>query len=317
MNGLRAGLPLVLAAALVLSAHPSRANGPLGLLPTQAADAYRQHVGQRFTFVCPASDGMKTYVYGTDTYTDNSAVCAAAIHAGVLAPATAGVVTILIGGGAPSFKGTERNGVSSKAYAAWPHSYSFVTDGTPGSVTWATTWNGVPENFTQPIVTNCPANGATDKGIWGTDVYAKGSAICVAAVHAGAITADKGGLVTVSRVPDVKQYPGSQRFRVTSQEWRTAFPDGFRVAAATRGGSPPASAPPPPPASPALGPRTIQLAGFAAGGQVSAGGSPVGPRTIQLAGFVASGTSSSGTASAVSPRTITTTGWAAGLASPP
>jgi hypothetical protein len=41
-------------------------------------------VGQRFSFVCPPSDGGPAYVFGTDVYTDNSPICKAAIHAGAL-----------------------------------------------------------------------------------------------------------------------------------------------------------------------------------------------------------------------------------------
>ena len=189
-----------------LAAH---AQTYLGLAPTQNAGAFRAQAGQTLSFVCPASDGSKAKLYGTDTYTDDSPICAAAIHAGVLKAGRAGIVTILIGNGAKSFKGSERNRIVSHDYGAWGHSYSFVQDGEPGSISWKTVWNGIPDDFTDPIVVNCPGGGDASKTIWGTDVYTRDSKICVAAVHTGSITPEKGGLIMVRRAPAPKEYPGT------------------------------------------------------------------------------------------------------------
>ena len=158
----------VIVAAAALAAAAAHAQTYLGLAPTQNAGAFRAQAGQALSFVCPASDGGKAKLYGTDTYTDDSAICAAAIHAGVLKAGRAGVVTILIGDGAKSFTGSERNRIVSHDYGAWEHSYSFVHDDEPGSITWKTVWNGVPDDFTDPIVVNCPSGGDASKTIWGT-----------------------------------------------------------------------------------------------------------------------------------------------------
>ena len=228
-------------AAAALAAAAAHAQTYLGLAPTQNAGAFRAQAGQALSFVCPASEGGKAKLYGTDTYTDDSAICAAAIHAGVLKPGRAGVVTILIGNGAKSFKGSERNRIVSHDYGAWEHSYSFVHDDEPGSITWKTVWNGIPDDFTDPIVVNCPGGGDASKTIWGTDVYTRDSTICVAAVHTGTITPEKGGLVTVRRAPAPKEYLGTQRYRVTSQRWGSSA-DAFSVAAARRGATATATA---------------------------------------------------------------------------
>jgi hypothetical protein len=195
----RAGYFGLLAAASLAAPQWSHAQEPLGLSavqrPFQSADKSTLQAGQRFTFVCPASDGAGATVYGTDVYTADSAICAAALHAGVLKQGQPGSVTVAIGTGADSFQGSSRNGVTTREYGPWDRSYTytFVRDGAPGLITWRTVWSGVPENFAEPIAVECPATQAVAGKVWGTDVYTRDSVICVAAVHTGAITAEKGG----------------------------------------------------------------------------------------------------------------------------
>ncbi|MES2713313.1 MAG: LCCL domain-containing protein [Pseudomonadota bacterium] len=63
--------------------------------------------------------------------------------------------------------------------------------------------------------------------IWGVDVYTDDSAVCVAAVHAGAIS-PRGGVVTVTRGQGQQRYPGGQRNGVVSYEYGP-WPQSFRV----------------------------------------------------------------------------------------
>jgi hypothetical protein len=291
------------AAALAAAAAPvAYAQNYLGLAPTQNASAYRAQAGQALSFVCPASDGGKAKLYGTDIYTDDSPICAAAIHAGVLKAGRAGIVTILIGDGAKSFKGSDRNRIASFDYGSWGHSYSFVQDGEPGSISWKTVWNGIPDDFTDPIVVSCPPEGDASRAIWGTDVYTRDSTICVAAAHTGSITPEKGGLVTVRRAPAPKEYPGTERFRITSQRWGSSA-DAFTVAVARAAAPPP---PPPPSPPPSALSRTIALAGFTGIGSASQAG-PIASRTITLAGFT--GVGSAPAQAPIGSRTIQTPGW--------
>lgn len=64
--------------------------------------------------------------------------------------------------------------------------------------------------------TGCTAGNGT---VWGTDIYTSDSAVCVAAVHAGAITASEGGLVTVSVLPDQDAYMGSENNGITTNDY--------------------------------------------------------------------------------------------------
>lgn len=85
---------------------------------------YRGQNGTQYTFDCLAQ-GSPRQVWGTDIYTDDSPICAAAVHAGVITTA-GGVITIEIVAGQSSYQASERNGTSSSSYGSWLGSYRFV-----------------------------------------------------------------------------------------------------------------------------------------------------------------------------------------------
>jgi hypothetical protein len=220
-------IPLL--ALTLLPLEPAAAQVSLGLLPTQGAGT--NEPGRRLTFVCAAGTGANARVYGTDVYTVDSAVCPAAIHAGVLKPNVVGVVTILTSTGAKVFRGSTRNGVSTQSYGAWPYSFTFVDDGKPGSITWRTTWSQIPAEFSEPIALVCPPAGQVGV-VWGTGVYSRDSSICTAAVHAGLIRPDTGGAITVERATNAAPFSASDKFGVKSAAW-SAQPDAFTVMSAS------------------------------------------------------------------------------------
>jgi hypothetical protein len=77
-----------------------------------------QQVGQNFVFRVtgnPAGGG----VWGTDVYTLDSNLSAAAVHAGVLRPGQAGLVRVTILGMHPGFQASLQNGVNSQGYGPW------------------------------------------------------------------------------------------------------------------------------------------------------------------------------------------------------
>ncbi|CAH1270202.1 CRISPLD1 [Branchiostoma lanceolatum] len=69
-------------------------------------------------FYCPPACASYQYarVYGTGTYTDNSSICRAAIHAGVLQDYAAGYVDVWAGKGRTSYRGSSQNGVTTESY---------------------------------------------------------------------------------------------------------------------------------------------------------------------------------------------------------
>lgn len=71
---------------------------------------------------CPASMLGSGSVWGTDIYTEDSAVCRAALHAGVITTEGGNVTAVPIAG-QQQYTASERNGVSSRDYGSWGASY--------------------------------------------------------------------------------------------------------------------------------------------------------------------------------------------------
>ena len=74
--------------------------------------------GTRKLLNCPAGCAARGWLWGTDHYTTDSAVCIAAIHAGVV-PAEGGDVVLIREDGRQAYRGTRRNGVESTDYGAF------------------------------------------------------------------------------------------------------------------------------------------------------------------------------------------------------
>lgn len=74
---------------------------------------------------CPAGCAGEVYsIWGTDIYTDDSAVCPAAIHAGVITDAEGGTIVLTFVEGQDSYTGSERNGITTSDYGSWGGSFS-------------------------------------------------------------------------------------------------------------------------------------------------------------------------------------------------
>jgi hypothetical protein len=73
---------------------------------------------------CTAEATQSGTVWGTDVYTDDSAMCRAEFHAGRI-PLSGGVVTVMRGQGRALDVGTTRNGVASNDYPASAASITF------------------------------------------------------------------------------------------------------------------------------------------------------------------------------------------------
>jgi LCCL domain len=98
--------------------------GPNAIDSNTNATNQRGKNGQQFSYTCPANITLNS-VWGTDTYTDDSRICSAAIHAGKITQAGGGLVTIEIAPGQASYVGSSRNGVTSSNYGSWIGSYFF------------------------------------------------------------------------------------------------------------------------------------------------------------------------------------------------
>src|SRR3954447_12517754 len=220
-------LTVVLAVALADGGSPARAAEASGW--SVNATQWRGQNGSQHVIDCPAY-GTVGSVYGTDVYTDDSSICTAAVHVGLISFAGGGTVTIEIRPDAGSYTGTTRNHVTSSSYGTWVGSYVVVgaTPNNPGvaqvttpagSDPWAATaaayrnWVGAQYEF------NCPPNGRQTRTVWGRDIYTDDSSVCTAAVHGGLITFKKGGKVKIEMRDGQASYQASTRNGVKTQSY--------------------------------------------------------------------------------------------------
>jgi hypothetical protein len=206
---------------LAAAASAGPAAVPVGGLNWDAnATAFHGQNGLLVAYKCPAHGTLGT-VYGTGVYTDDSKVCSAAVHAGLITPDSGGTVTIKILPGRSSYTASTRHGVTSNAYGSWSGSYSFVvTPKAPagpildGGRTWSAT--AAAGKTGSRYRYSCPPNGKLGP-VRGSTVYASSSSVCSAAVHAGQISATQGGNVVISIQAGRSSYPGTVKNGVTSR----------------------------------------------------------------------------------------------------
>lgn len=173
---------------------------------------HRGKNGQRFTYVCPAN-GVAYLLYGSDVYTDDSSVCTAAVHAGLISLGRGGPVIVEIRPGQTAYQASARNGVGSLPFRSFAG--SFVLEAAPEEIRWSSTATEHRGKNGQRFMCACPANGVA-RTIYGSDIYTDDSSICTAAVHAGLISLQGGGAVTIEIRPGEKSYAASTGNGVTS-----------------------------------------------------------------------------------------------------
>lgn len=71
-------------------------------------------------------EGMAHQLWGTDVYTDDSAICTAAAHAGLITLEEGGEVTFAFTEGPDVYPASERNGIGSHEGRDWPEGFEFV-----------------------------------------------------------------------------------------------------------------------------------------------------------------------------------------------
>jgi outer membrane protein OmpA-like peptidoglycan-associated protein len=209
--------------------------------PTQCPDNMDAFGGsdEALTCICPEEAMARGSVWGTDTYTADSATCRAALHAGAAAR-RGGTVSLRMLPGRPRYPGTTRNGVQSNNYGSYAASFRFegmsAAAAAPAPAPAAAAPEQCPDNMDsfagsdEALACVCPPAQGGRGSVWGTDTYTADSATCRAAVHAGALSA-RGGPVTVEMLPGQARYPGTTRNGVQSNNYG-AYGASFRVRAA-------------------------------------------------------------------------------------
>lgn len=208
------------APATVPGAAPAAAPGAATGAPACPLNYERRGgLGDAFTCVC-AAGAFGGRVWGTDVYTTDSALCAAALHAGAIS-ASGGEVTVRPSAGRPAYQGSSRNGVTTGSWGAYGASYLFVGERAPGAeaeprILCPSDASGYRGRSVR-ITCQC-APTALRGAVWGSGYYTDDSSVCRAALHAGVIGA-AGGEVTLVTSPGRAAYQGSSQNDVATQSY--------------------------------------------------------------------------------------------------
>lgn len=92
---------------------------------SQNAWPYQGKVGSKHKFYCPGGGKTGGTVYGSGPYTTDSKICVAAVHAGKIKASKGGKVKIKILAGKKKYKGSTRNGVTTRSWGSYPKSFKF------------------------------------------------------------------------------------------------------------------------------------------------------------------------------------------------
>jgi hypothetical protein len=184
---------------------------------------FRNRAGETLSFAIRGRDDQP--VWGTATYTDDSALETAAVHAGLLRPGQGGIVKVQPLPGQDRYDPTNQNGVQSSAYARHAGSYRFaaVSITTPARTSSLSSYRDLVGH-----AITLPAIGSASGSVWGSDVYTDDSSTGAAAVHAGVLSVGEFGFVKITIMPGQARYDGSARNGVTSQPY-DRFDGSFRV----------------------------------------------------------------------------------------
>jgi hypothetical protein len=190
---------------------------------TADAQAHRGEDGEQFDQDCPAGGEADT-IWGVELYTDDSSICTAAVHVGLLSFDEGGTVTYEIAPGEDRYESGIANEITSMSYGSWDGSFLFpdAPPGTgefqPGVDSWAVTPLGRALAEGDSYEHQC-GPGGTPGRIWGTQTYTADSSICTAAVHAGLISAADGGTVAIEVIAGQETYEGTEANGVLSSAY--------------------------------------------------------------------------------------------------
>jgi hypothetical protein len=199
--------------------------------PTSIAN-FRGRFGE--TVTVPVVGAATGTVWGSDIYTDDSSLGAAAVHAGLLQPGEFGFVRVTLLGGQDHYPAVSRNGVASQEYGEWQGSFKLARAPQPwvlrlpedvvdasGMVSLPALRKQVGLSFSLVVV------GAAGT-VRGSDVYTDDSSIAAAAVHAGVLRPGEKGYVRVTLLPGQAGYSGSEQNGVKSAD-AGAWAGSFRI----------------------------------------------------------------------------------------
>lgn len=216
-------LALLLGQGVLAQPSSGKLGAPVASSSVPAPDpgslfSYADAIGTTHRFVVVGA--TRGGIWGDGTYTSDSILAVAAVHAGLLEPGQSGIVTVEIVEGLPRYTGSERNGVTSLAYGAWEIAYTLtdvelaggdVALPDPGDLSGFRGQNGAMLKF--------EVTGSVDGSVWGDGVYTDDSLLAAAAVHAGLLQRGETGIVTVEILPGQESYAASEANGIVSSSY--------------------------------------------------------------------------------------------------
>jgi phage baseplate assembly protein gpV len=184
---------------------------------------YRTKVGEKYTLDCPPG-GKPGSVWGVETYTADSSICTAAVHVGLITFEKGGDVEYEIAAGQDEYQSASAHDVLSSHYGRFDGSFTFPKappgsgDFTIGAESWQRTAAEYRGKNGERFSFECAPGGPTGS-VWGTGTYTDDSSVCSAAVHAGLLTVEKGGKVTIEIAAGKSSYEGTTAYGVTSSDY--------------------------------------------------------------------------------------------------
>jgi len=170
---------------------------------------------------CSAQAAQNGNLWGTDVYTADSALCPAALHAGVI-DFPGGRISVRAAPGRNAYPGSDRNGLQSAPFGRYERSIAFLYDGErhnhialaacPGNAA------ALAPGASLACLCSWSASGEAAGTVWGTGPYTADSALCRAAVHAGRI-GPGGGVIRARALPGRAAYPAGEANGVTAEPW--------------------------------------------------------------------------------------------------
>ncbi len=210
-------LVLALTGNLVLA----RSSSPLPAAVAQSTiDTYRALPGTVLYFTLTGTSTGS--LWGSNPYTADSSLSAAAVHAGVIAAGATKNVKVTILPGLSTYPGSTANGVSSSTYAAYSASIRIdADDGGDNPVlsdpSALRSFESVPGGVFRFLVTAKASAG----GVWGTNAYTSDSVLASTVVHAGVLSEGQTGIVRVVMGSGLTNFLGSTSNGVTSSNFGT------------------------------------------------------------------------------------------------
>lgn len=245
---------IALALPMIAHAQTTDTVAPPRLSCGESLRSLQLDAGETKVVECPRRCTRQP-VWGTDIYSADSSICAAAVHQGLVSATSGGIVEVRASGSEQEFAGSERNGVRSQAWGPWPHSFTLAkpadvtpatAEGTsaqsasttsmhdttntpsqrsitvmterPRRINCATQGQDITGATDDELLLHCPASCSTGS-VYGTGNYFDGSAVCRAAIHAGVITEAEGGAFRMKIGGQRHRFSASEQNGVTSRSW--------------------------------------------------------------------------------------------------